>query len=917
LPITIGSQLNSLQVTALLGKGGMGEVYRARDTRLKRDVAVKVLPPEFSRDPDRVSRLQREAEVLASLNHPNIAAIYDVQETTGSQYLVLELVEGETLAARLERGAIPTGEALAIARGICEALEAAHEQGVVHRDLKPANVKITPDGRVKVLDFGLARIQEPAARLANASNSPTLSVMHTVGGVILGTASYMSPEQARGKTVDKRSDVWAFGCVLFEMLTGSRVFDGEEITDIIAAIVRAEPNWGKLPADTPAAIRRLLRRCLEKDRRERLPDIATARLEIKDALAPTPEVEVKTEQDGHVPSAAPKRALVAWLLVSVFAVLSVAMLVIWRPWRAASPVAPVRVSVELGADVSLASNIQGNSALAISPDGSVVAFVGQKDGASQIYVRRLDQLQASPLAGTKGAIGPFFSPDGRWIGFFADAKLKKISITGGAAISLCDATTGRGAWWDDDGNIVFQRNALEYVGLYRVSSNGGTPESLTNSEKDGVTHRWPQVLPGTKAVLYTSSTTISTFADADVVVQPLPSGAPKVLFHGGYHAQYLDSGHLLYIHDGTLFSVPFDVGRLQISGQPVPVNESVASALNTGAAQFAVSRNGTFIYLSGGTNASNDVPVMWMTRDGKTSRLSSAANWGNLSFSPDGRMLAMDVGPGSETDVSIYDLARDTSRPLTLDPARDQTPVWTPPDGRGIVFASDRAEKGRQNLYWQHSDGTGSVQRLTESPNNQLPGSWHPSGKYLAFQELSPQTADDIMILPMEGDEVSGWKPGTPYSFLKTPVAERQPQFSPDGRWIAYVSAEPGGAEVFVRPFPGPGGKWKISATGAAANSATPRWSRKRQEILYLANDNRIMRVSFQVQGDAFMADTPTVWSEQPIEPRVRLGSFALHPDGERIAASVPDARTEEKRDKVVFIFNFFDELRRLAPVKN
>jgi serine/threonine-protein kinase len=910
MPIQIGQQLGSLEVTALLGKGGMGEVYRARDTKLKRDVAIKILPDEFARDADRVARFQREAEVLASLSHPNIAGIYDLQHTGETQFLVMELVEGETLADRIKRGPLPVEEALRIGKSICEALEAAHEKSVVHRDLKPANVKVTPDGRVKVLDFGLARAMEREQTPSAFSNSPTLmSMAATNAGLILGTAAYMSPEQARGEHIDARSDIFSFGCVLYEMLTGRQAFEGKTVSDILAGVLRVEPDFSVLPQNLNPRLYELLRHSLDKDVKRRWQAVGDLRFEIENVLARPAAEQAQT-------TAPPSATRNIWrervLGIIAAAGIAAAGVTLWAPGRTAVPASPVRVNGELGADVSLAANVTGNSALALSPDGSTLAFVGVKAGTAQIYLRRLGQLQASPLAGTSGALSPFFSPDGQWLAFFADSKLKKISVTGGVAVTLCDVSTTRGGSWGDDGYIVFSNVSGAAGSLQRVSSASGKVEPLTKVAEGEGNHRWPQVLPGAKAVLYASLTagtlTAGTgFDAANIVVQPLPSGTPKVLIHGGYHAQYVPSGHLMYIHDGTLFTAPFDLSRLEVTGEAVPAVEGVRVQPGTGAAQFAISQTGAFTYLVGGLGT--DSPVMWMSHDGKTAPLLlKPSNWTNPRFSPDGRTLAIDILSGN-LDVWVYDWVRDTPTRLTLDPADDQVPVWTP-DGKRIAFTSTRA-KGPSNLYWQRADGTGEVQRLTESPNLQIPSSFDPSGKYLAFSELTPKNSTDLMILPIEGNETSGWKPGKPSVFLSTPALEVEPMFSPDGRWIAYFSFESGQFDVFVRPFPGPGGNWQISTAGGLQ----PAWSRKRRELFYLAPDNRIMVVSYTVEGDSFKADKPRLWSEQAIsERRAPSNWFDLHPDGERIAAAVPSGQPEEKLDHVTFIFNFFDELRRIAP---
>ena len=905
-----GSRIGAYEILALLGSGGMGEVYRARDTRLKREVAVKVLLDAFSQDAERLARFQREAEVLATLNHSNIAAVYGLEKDGGNTGIILELVEGETLADIIARGPLPGADVLPIARQIADALETAHEKGIVHRDLKPANIKVTAEGKVKVLDFGLAKMLEPDRAASSLSMSPTLmSAAPTYAGVILGTAAYMSPEQARGKPVDRRTDIWAFGCVVFEMLTGKQAFDsGETVSDAIASILRNEPDWNALPADTPAHIRTLLRRCLQKDVQKRLPHIGVARLEIDEGPA---EAAIETAAPGGQRLATPSRRL-TWIkaAVSGLAIGAIVVLLIWRPWRTPLPAAALRLSTELGAGVSL---LPVGSTLALSPDGNTLAFVAEKSGTRQLYIRHLGQLQATPLTGTEDAADPFFSPDGQWIAFIANLKLKKTSVAGGGALTLCDAGAARGATWGDDDNIVFAPNTFSDGSLHRVSSTGGKVEPVTKPEQ-GEAHRWPQVLPGARAILYTASgKTNQNMDEANIVIQSLPTGTPKIIQRGGYYARYLPSGHLVYIHDGTLFAAPFDPDRLEMTGQPVPAIERVSTvpiAPSLGGSQFAVSTTGTLVYAPRQT-AGVEVPIEWLHRDGKTTPLrTTPSNWSNPQFAPDGRKLAIDISDGQQNDVWVYEWERDTLTHLTFDPRSDVKPVWTP-DARRIVFASNR-DKGVPNLYWQHADGTGEVQRLTESTHQQIPGSWHPGGKYLAFWETFPQTGNDIMILPMEGDEVSGWKPGKPTVFVNTPGDEQEPMFSPDGRWLAYQSNESGRPEVYVRPFPGPGGKWQISTEGGGGY---PTWSRTRHELFYISVDAHIMVAPYTVEGTSFKAVKPRLWSERKIERRPRLRSFDLHPDGERFAVSAAgEAQTEAPRDKVVFIFNFFDELRRIAP---
>jgi serine/threonine protein kinase/WD40 repeat protein len=913
MPLTAGSRLGAYEIMSALGAGGMGEVYRARDTKLDRDVAIKVLPELFVADPDRVARFQREAKTLAALNHPHIGGIFGLEEAEGVRALVLELVEGPTLADRIAQGPIPLEDALPIAKQVAEALEAAHEQGIIHRDLKPANVKLRTDGTVKVLDFGLAKALEPtsgAAATVTASPTITTPAMMTGVGVILGTAAYMAPEQAKGRPADKRSDVWAFGCTLYEMLTGKRVFDGEDVSEMLASVLKAQPDWTGLPNGTPTAIRRLLRRSLEKDPRRRLSDIADARLEIEEALAGSPE---SSDASGLTATtiAKPSRAL-PWIVAAGFAAL-VASILIWRPWRSAPVPVSQHLSVELGANTSLGASTVPE--LAISPDGNTLAFVGGRE--RQLYVRRLDQLQAVAL--TAAAVsGPFFSPDGLWVGFFSpgDRKLKKVAVTGGSAISICDLASAppRGAWWGDDGYIVFNPSPLRGA-LLRVSSASSTPGAISTLSDNDFAHRWPQVLRGAKFVLFTAVSSTNGVDDARIVVQRLPSGPAKVVLRGGYYGRYLPNGHLVYVQGGTLFAVPFDIDRLEVTGQPVSVIQGILSNTESTSSWWAVSETGTLVYAAG-QQTGNEVLLRWMGRDGATTPMRSVpADWRNPQFAPDGQRLALGIqvqGRGSP-DIWLYEWGRDAMTPLTADPGIDTSPIWSP-DGRSIVFASDRDRKSL-NLYWQAADSSGEAHRLTDSPNEQRPGSWHPSGNYVAFSEQTSQAQSTIMILPIERSG-SGWKAGTPTTFLsQRNVGAVNPMFSPDGRWLAYQSNEAGTQEVFVRPFPGPGGRSQVSTSVGAV----PTWSRRRNELFYVSgglgrSGARIMVVPYTLERDSFHAETPRPWSPQVIAARPGQRWFDLHPDGERFVVSVEqttDAGTT--LDKIVLVTHFFDELRRLT----
>jgi len=909
MPIPPGRRLGTYEVLAAIGAGGMGEVYQAHDTKLGREVAIKVLPEAFAHDPERLPRFQREAKMLAALNHPNIATIHGLEQSNGTTYLVMELVSGETLAEHIKReGPVAVEEALKIAVQIAEALEAAHERGIVHRDLKPANVKVTPEGKVKVLDFGLAKAFAGDVADSNPSQSPTLSAVATMQGVLLGTAAYMSPEQARAKAVDKRTDIWAFGCVLYELLTGKQAFAGDDITDILAAVVRAEPDWQALPGATPVEIRALLRRCLQKDKALRLRDAGDARIEIQEALAAPTTTAAPTAAS----ATRGWRERIAWpATAAALALATIAFAVgfVLRAPKLPQPLQAVRLNAEIGADAGLPTG--GGSNVLLSPDGTRLTFVAAgSDQKRRIYVRSLDQAQAAALSGTENARNPFFAPDGQWIGFFADGKLKKISVQGGATVTLCDVVDDRGGSWGDDGTIVFTPDS-NGVALFKVSSAGGPPQPLTTLDRQAgeETHRWPQVLPGSKAVLFTSNTHGNNYEDADIVVYSMASGKRKTLQQGGFYARYLPSGYVVYMHEGTLFAVPFDLKRLEVTGQSAPILEGVATGPGVGGAQFSFSDTGNLVYVAGVTGFQN-VSIYWMDREGKFTPLrETPANYFNPTFSPDGKRLALEIFDGKRRDIWVCDWERDTLTRLTFAGQRNSNPAWTS-DGQRIVYSSQE-KGGMSNLWWIRADGAGDAQRLAEWKGSQFPTSWRPDGKVLAFYQENPGTSYDVMTLPMEGDEKSGWKPGEPKPFANGPFNELAPTFSPDGRWLAYHSNESGSNEVYVRPFPGPGGKWQISTGGGVA----PKWSHNGRELFYRTPDDKIMAVTYTASGDSFHADKPQLWSPGQFTDRGATFNFDLHPDGKRFAVlKAPSTEPAPVVNKVSFVFNFFDELRRKLP---
>ncbi len=897
MTLAAGAHLGPHEIVSLIGAGGMGEVYQAHDTKLGRDVAIKVLPEAFAHDPQRLSRFQREAKLLASLNHSNIATIHGLEESNGTHYLVMELVPGETLRERVKReGPVPVEEALAIAEQIAEALEAAHEKSIIHRDLKPANVKVTPEGKVKVLDFGLAKAFAGEESGSDPSNSPTLSQAATVQGVILGTAAYMSPEQARGKAVDKRTDIWAFGCVLYELLTGRQAFVGEHITDILAAVMRAEPDWSRLPSATPTKVRDLLRRCLEKDKTRRLRDAGDASIEMDEALA-APGVSLTAT----APATKGWRQALLWSMASSVATAILAAIVVWNlkpaaPRGAARPT--VRLMVTLPPTDRLALTLASlNPVVALSPDGSRLVYVANHGDSTQLYVRAIDGFEVKPIPGTDGAATPFFSPDGQSVGFFTGGKLKKISLSGGAPLTLCSAAGNRGASWGSDDTIIF--TPFFTAGLSRVSAAGGMPKPLTvpDHKKGEYSHRWPEVLPGGKAVLFTVwSSSGASFDDAQIDVLSLETGERRVLIEGGTYARYVPSGHLVYARAGGLLAVPFDLKRLQVTGPPVSVLEGVSMSPTTGAAAFSSSADGSLAYVPGALVGSET--LLWVDRSGVAQPLPAPPR-GYMAprVSPDGQRLAVAI-EASNSGLWLYDPARSTLTRLIEGGVIIPWPIWTP-DGKRVTFLS--ALSGPVDLHWAPADGSGIPERLTTDENYKVPGSWSPDGQVLAFSELSPTNGWDVWVLKLEGDR-------KPRPFLQTPSNESIPMFSPDGRWLAYESDESGREEIYVRPFPGPGSKWQISADGGTE----PVWARSGRELFY-RNGDKMMAADIATQP-SFSARKPKVLFEGHYESYGPFSSYYdVSPDGQRFLM-VKENQQGTSASQINVVLNWFEELKRRVP---
>ena len=894
MSLTSGTRLGSYEIISAIGAGGMGQVYRAHDTKLDRDVAIKVLPELFATDADRLARFEREARTLAALNHPNIAQVFGLEHADGVRALVMELVTGDDLSVLIARGPIPVADALPVARQIADALEAAHEQGIIHRDLKPANVKVRADGTVKVLDFGLAKAMDPAGTsgAADAMNSPTLTARATQMGTILGTAAYMAPEQAKGKTVDKRADIWAFGVVLYEMLAGKRAFEGEDVSDTLAAVLTREPDFAALPPSTPASVVSLLRHCLERDPKRRLRDIGDGKMELDAAASTTSSVT------SGVSTAAPGRGALWRLATAALALALVGVTaVLW--WRSTQHDAatPVRTAVTLPPGVTMDFTLY--PVVSVSRDGSRIAFVGIDGGTRRLYVRRLNEFEPKAIEGADGASSPFFSPDGAWIGFFADGQLKKVSSGGGPVIRLADASDNRGGVWTDADTIIYAPSASSPV--YQIAAAGGsaTPLSKIDETKKERTHRWPAQLPGGKTVLVTVGSVEhpDDYDDATIQAIRLDNSERRVVVQGGRMASYAATGHLLFVRGQVLYAVPFDVERGVAGTSPVPVIDGVSGDVTTGSANYAVAGSGAVVFVPGDPRGS-ERRIAWVDRQGRATPIDAApAAYSDPHLSPDGRQIAVSIATStSARDIYLVDAVRGTSRRMTLD-GNSRTPLWSR-DGRHLIYISYDRTRNVSRIMSRSADGVGEPAELSEVPGQayaeeiasdgalMLTASQSTAGTYFSLYRLQIQPASK------------------PVRVLSAPTGDTvQAAISPDGRWLAYSSSESGRFEIYVESFGSRGSRSQISTTGGVE----PRWAIDGRALFY-TQASSMMMVPID-PGPAFNPRKARVLFTGVAPPSTDSGqTYAVAPAGDRFLMLRP-SRENAAPPEIRLILNWFSEL--------
>ncbi len=908
----IDRTLAHFRVTAKLGEGGMGTVYRAQDTKLGRDVALKLLPEEFANDADRMARFSREAQVLASLNHPNIAGIHSVEEAPHPEsgpplhFLVMELVEGETLQERIERGRLSFDEALQITLQIATGLEEAHERGIIHRDLKPANVKLTPDKQVKILDFGLAKAFDPDATsdsmppaASSLSLSPTMTGMTTQAGMLLGTASYMSPEQARGEPADRRADIWALGVVLMEMLTGKVVHRGKTVSDTLASVLARDPTWDELPADTPWAVRRLLERCLEKEARNRLRDVGEARIAIERFLESPEDERVDAPSVAEAEPGPAWKRVAPWVTTALMAVALVGALIVLRP-NPAVPESATRLSMVLPPDLNI---FGGYGASAVrSPTENRLAYIMFQGNRNEMRLQALDQWEGTVLvegSGQNRPYQPFFSPDGKWIGFVTPGELRKMPVGGGTPIKLCDVDRARGASWGPDGTIVFSSNPMG--ALMQVPDTGGEPQPFTELDETGKeqTHRWPQWLPGGRAVLFTSHTKLNDFDHATIEVFVPASGERRVVHQGGSFGRYVElgdgTGVVVYANGDSLFGIPYDAQRLEVTGSSAPLVEGVTVSQTEGSAQYHVSHDGSLVYGSGASSALGHT-VVWIDREGRTTPLWEELHvTRNPRFSPDGTRVALDLRVEGQFDIWIYDIDRGVPTRLTFGSGDDRYAVWSP-DGAYVYYDSD--VDGKSVVFRKAADGSGEPEEVYLGETDATPMAVSPDGRLLALSLDSQSSNPDVGLLPLDEE-------AEPRMLLASEFAEFMVRFSPNGRWVTYVSTESGQPEVYVGPVEGRG-KWQISSALAFA----PVWSADGSELFFMSGGAMFV-VDVETEGPNFRAGRPRqLWNTRLADTAFNQ-PFDVTLDGQRFAAfQSMQGVSPDSHQHLKVVLNWHDELR-------
>jgi serine/threonine-protein kinase len=890
----IGTNLAHYRVTAELGAGGMGEVWRASDEKLGREVALKVLPAEFAEDPERMARFEREAKVLASLNHPNIATLYGletVESGTGTgtgtgTFLAMELVEGEDLSERIKRGPIPVDEVMPIALQIAEALEAAHEQGIVHRDLKPANIKITDEGAVKVLDFGLAKAWQDEGTDLSSSYSPTITRHATVEGVILGTAAYMSPEQARGKKVDRRADIWAFGVVLWEMLTGSKLFEGETITDVLAAILTSEPDLDDLPTETPPHLRTLIGRCLRRDPKRRMRDMGDARIELEE---PAEFIEKKSVQDR--PAAANRKgALVAWSAAGLMAATALVLGLLVLGESPSPEGGPIALSVVLPPEISF-SQKTFRPVVAISPTDDELVIAADGGESHLLFRRSLQSTELTPIVGTEGATAPFYSPDGRWVGFSSnrDRMLKKVSLDGGQVVSLAKGDWGGGSWGEDD-TVIYTPAYTD--GLWQVSTSGGDARELTSPDPTAgeLNHSWPDHIPGTDAVIFTSFRL--PLMESRIELYSKATGERRVLVENAVYGRYVAAGFIVFVRDGVMLAAPFNRDTLEFTGSPVPMLEDMFVAIFEGNSQYAISDRGTLAWVP----ASIVQPpreVVTIDRDGREEILLEAdRRYGMPALSPDGRSLALALEDGVP-DVWVYDLDRQILNRLTSSTRSEFAPLWFP-DGRRLAVVVDDPPF---NVYEIRADGSGSPRVLVKNEIDSYPEAFSEDGRQLVIRQTRPDTSSDLELVLLDDSTILS-------PIRTTKFEEESPTLSPDGTYVAYHADDTGRNEVYVQRFVDGADRIQVSRSGGQ----DPLWAGNGDLFFWRGRELVVVPVatapSIEIGAEGVVASTVRHTSTVSRE-------YAITADGQ----SVIITRTPEvmKSREIQVVMNWFTELERLT----